>query len=174
MIEIELRGFDEMVSALRALPAHVERRAVIDALRAGARVLQRRAKRNVRKHSRQLEQSIVVRTRGRNRVVVMVKRPGSYYAHLIEFGTAPHTIRVREAKALRIGTGWSTREVEHPGARPYPFMRPALDEGTPEALEAMRVKLGKNVERIALELVGQRQARFTRPMRVNPTGRSVR
>ena len=173
MIEIELRGFEEAERALRALPLHVERRALIDGLRAGARVLVRGMKRRVPERTGKLRDSIVIRTRGRNRVVIGFRRPDGAHAHLVEFGTAPHRIRARNARVLRIGPIVLGRHVDHPGARPKPFIRPTLDEDSGEAIEAMRVRLGRIVERIALELAGQARARFTRPRRVNPTGRSA-
>lgn len=166
MIDIELHGFEELSRALHAMAAHIERRGLIDALRAGARLYQKEAQERVPQRTGQLRRSIVVRTRGPARATVMVKRPGSYYAHLVENGTAPHRILALDGEVLRIGPVFIGRTVEHPGARPQPFMRPAFDEHTDDALGAVRIRLGRNVERIALELAGGARARFTRPQRV--------
>lgn len=49
-----------------------------------------------------------------------------YYAHLIEFtGAAPHVIKAT-GKDLAFG-GHAYREVNHPGFKAHPFLRPALD-----------------------------------------------
>jgi len=66
-----------------------------------------------------------------------------YYASWVEFGTAAHAIVAKGAKgkniarrlnrqakklaALNIGGRFVGASVMHPGARPRPFMRPALD-----------------------------------------------
>lgn len=45
---------------------------------------------------------------------VSFRRRARRIAHLVEFGTAPH---------------WQpNRKIMHPGARPYPFFRPAFEE----------------------------------------------
>jgi len=58
------------------------------------------------------------------------------YALFVEFGTRPHEIRPKRRSSLR----WATDEgvffaklVHHPGSKPYPFFRPAIEEGYEEA-----------------------------------------
>jgi hypothetical protein len=56
----------------------------------------------------------------------------SYGSHL-EYGTSPHEIRPRDARALHWIDGQGggdvfARRVQHPGTAPYPYMRPAFDE----------------------------------------------
>lgn len=46
------------------------------------------------------------------------------YAHLVEYGTAPHW------QPNRFGG------IMHPGARPFPFMRPALEVNRDDAVKA--------------------------------------
>ena len=49
------------------------------------------------------------------------------YAAFVEFGTPPHVITARNARALYWkGAAHPVRSVRHPGNRPYPFLRPAL------------------------------------------------
>lgn len=50
----------------------------------------------------------------------------AFYARWVEFGTKPHMIRARNGGALAIGGG-AYKSVQHPGARPYPFFRTAVD-----------------------------------------------
>jgi hypothetical protein len=55
------------------------------------------------------------------------------YAGHIEFGTRPHVIRARKAKALRFTVGGQDvfrRQVRHPGTRAYRFMQNAVDAKT--------------------------------------------
>ena len=170
MIEIQMEGIREAMRALRKLPADVERRAVMDALRAGAAVLVKGMRRRVPKRTRRLARAITVRSRGAGMLVIGFRRPDSGRAHLIEFGTAPHTIRVRRRQVLSSGDQSFGEEVEHPGARPHPFIRPTLAEDSDEAIRAVSARLGRNVERIAIELSGGARQRFTRGMRVRRSG----
>ena len=51
------------------------------------------------------------------------------YALYVEFGTAPHIIRPKNAKALHWKSGGNdifAKVVHHPGTRPQPFIRPVL------------------------------------------------
>ncbi|MFC3059512.1 HK97-gp10 family putative phage morphogenesis protein [Paenirhodobacter populi] len=67
-----------------------------------------------------------------------VKAP---YAHLVEFGTAPHK------------AGGMFKGADHPGTAPQPFIRPAWDGNKDEALRIisteMRVLIDKAVKRQA-------------------------
>lgn len=95
-----------------------------------------------------LRDSLRVTTRARGgKVTASVKAGGVtkrgadvYYAHMVEYGTRPHFITIggsskraarinrRNARgSLVIGAQFVGPSVEHPGARPRPFMRPALD-----------------------------------------------
>ena len=54
------------------------------------------------------------------------------YAPHVELGTRPHIIKARRARAL---AGWQwkgedviVKSVHHPGTKPKPFMRPALEQ----------------------------------------------
>jgi HK97 gp10 family phage protein len=59
---------------------------------------------------------------------------GGYpYAHLVEFGTKPHTIVAKNAKALSIRGGF-IEQVNHPGAQEHPFMRPAFEQEKPNLI----------------------------------------
>lgn len=61
------------------------------------------------------------------------------YAAAVEFGTRPHAIRPRRAKALRfLGRGGQVvfaRSVQHPGTRPKPYLQPAFDQVKSHARE---------------------------------------
>lgn len=79
-----------------------------------------------------------------HRAVVMInkkqgRRSVRKYAHMVEFGTAPHAtgkgsiLRLfKRSKRKRVQVGWL-----HPGARPRPYMRPAFDSKKEEALKTI-------------------------------------
>jgi hypothetical protein len=85
-----------------------------------------------------LKNSIKAQTEGRSVVISM-----SEYAPYVEFGTPPHVIRPKNAKALhwkadgvgprggKIKTDVFAKVVHHPGTRPQPFIRPAIRDDLP-------------------------------------------
>jgi HK97 gp10 family phage protein len=60
------------------------------------------------------------------------------YAHLVEFGTAPHL----EPK----------RKIMHPGARPRPFLRPAFEETKEAVARIWGEQIGPAIEKRAAAL----------------------
>lgn len=51
-----------------------------------------------------------------------------HYAPHVEFGTAPHVIRVKNKKALSNGKIIFGKKVNHPGTKAQPFLYPAWEE----------------------------------------------
>lgn len=72
------------------------------------------------------------------------------YAHLVEDGTGPHKIAAK--KGVTIGPLVIRGTVEHPGARPQPFMRPAYDTGKRQVLPIYRKRVLAGIEREAAKL----------------------
>jgi HK97 gp10 family phage protein len=136
-------GGAELDNLLQTLPVKVHRNVNRAALRAGAAVYLEEVKRTIPKRSGLLVQSARITTRakgGETSASVKVGNSKAWYAHLVEFGTRPHTIRPKANGAMRFGSV-TTREVQHPGTRPQPFMRPAADSKFNEAVRAYGVKL---------------------------------
>ena len=86
------------------------------------------------------------------------KGADAYYARWVEYGTAAHVIRARaggpsasvlnrrmKRGSLRIGDAYVGASVMHPGARPRPFLRPALDSKAREAVVAAAVYMRKRL-----------------------------
>ena len=129
----KINGLPELMKALEQLPEKLARNVLRGAFRAGAKVMAEDAQAAVPVRSGLLRDSIRVTTRVKGGRVSGTVRAGSKggkarkiarHAHLVEFGTKAHTIRAKPGHhALAIGVS----KVEHPGARPKPFMRPALD-----------------------------------------------
>ena len=142
-----VKGLSELQKLMDTLPAKVEANIMRGALRRGVNVIMARAKQlvpvspanseNARLYggyAGALRDSIKVSTRLKNgKVTGSVKAGGKtksgadvFYAHMVEFGTAAHGITSRLRRLLTFG-GSFFRSVNHPGARPRPFMRPAMD-----------------------------------------------
>jgi len=143
---VKITGLAELQKSLAALPARIEANVVRGALKAGAQVMVEEAKRQVPVRSGQLRDSIHVSSR-------ITKRTGKVtgnvvararHAHLVEFGTAAHWIKPKSRKSLFVA-GLLRAVVSHPGARPRPFMRPALDRGWQPAIDRFAEYADKRV-----------------------------
>lgn len=154
MAKVEVKGMPELLAALEQLGPKIENNVLRGALRAGMKVIELEAKRNVSVVSGELQRTIrsgVKRKRVNGRLVAYVaagpkEKPvkgkkaaknanDGWYAHFVELGTASHLIKAKPPnKTLAIGPA----EVMHPGATKKPFIRPAVDSKGQEALEAAR------------------------------------
>lgn len=144
-------------------------RLLVGAGRAGGQVIANEAKANAQ--SSDVAKAIVVRTKAADgRVVVRVTvKPGWTYSLALwgEYGTSPHFIsvdddqrkglgiqrinqRVGEAGgdgSLVIGGKFVGKTVFHPGSRPYPIFRPALDTKEAEAVRTAQAYINARVSR---------------------------
>jgi HK97 gp10 family phage protein len=133
--------------ALSEFAPKFQKNVLRGALRAGMKPVRTQARANVTKQSGALARGLKVSTNSRGTMVYSkLKTSGKhdYVARFIEFGTARHWISSKKGKMLRIagvnGDGNSfvvfKDRVDHPGARPLPFMRPALDAQAEAAVVA--------------------------------------
>lgn len=169
---VEIRGLRDLHELLQRFPARIERNVVQGALRAGANVVAKRAKEiaGISKRTGELQKSIRVSaskqkgsSQGRVSVRVVAGNEKAFYAHLIEYGTgsfyqgtgtkskrAPFSIkpkRGRGKKALAFGDDSVYSSVVHPGIRPRPFMRSALDSTQEQYLRAIIKYTVKRIEK---------------------------
>lgn len=169
MSEIHIKGLAAMQKMLDTIPAKIEASIMRGALRAGARVIEAEAKSNVPVKNGILRESIRVTGRIRGRTVTASIKAGgktksgdAWYARFVEFGTAAHFIQGKNGGWLSFG-GLFIKSVQHPGAKPSPFMRPALDAKSQEAVltvgnyikKRLMTKEGLNTEHI--EITGENQ-----------------
>ncbi|HRJ40834.1 MAG TPA: HK97 gp10 family phage protein [Caldilineaceae bacterium] len=149
-------GLDQLSAQLQELAKVAEPSEQRAALMAGGVPIRNEARRLVPKRSMQLHDSITVRPSDRRQqkrygaaVLVGPKggREGAPYAHLVEFGTKPHTIKPPKGKLLRIMGRFFRLGVRHPGARAQPYMRPAFDTKRGEALNIIERELWARVQK---------------------------
>lgn len=164
-----IRGGRELAQFLQQLPVKVEKNIMRAALRAGAAVLREAARNNVPVDDGLLRKSVRVSTNSKHGVVTATVKAGdkkAFYAHMVEYGTRPHLIKVRDEDrpinykltqkrgvltrvsirtmnrhSLQIGGHFVGASVKHPGATPKPFMRPALDSKSSAAIQAVSAKI---------------------------------
>lgn len=144
--DIHVKGLKELAHALDTLPTKMSNNILRSGMRRGAKEIMEEVKRNApvgapnAKNARLyggraglLRDSVRVGTGVRKGVVKAVvkvggKAPGggdAYYAIMVEFGTGAHTIASKKGGPMYVN-GFFTKVVMHPGARPKPFVRPAM------------------------------------------------
>lgn len=157
---------------LGTLPVNIEKNIMRGALRAGAKVFLTVVKQNIPVKSGALRNSARVTTRSKRGEVTASVKIGNktvYWANMVEFGTRRHLVKVqddergtnrRTGKALSyrtinrnvlvIGNRFVGPTVEHPGARPHPFARPAAEAGFQAAVEAVQAHVRKRLTKEGL------------------------
>lgn len=166
---IEVKGLAELQAKMKSLPAKIQSRILNAALLAGGRVIAKAAKARVPVLTGNVRRKIVAK-RGRprggiiNRVIVGVRHgkeqasarlkkitEDAYYYRFLERGY--HAIGRRSRKAFRQQkkhfalTG--RRAARFIPARP--FLANALRAGTTEALEVIRSRLSKGIQKLAAQ-----------------------
>ncbi len=161
---MEMIGFDELDKMFRNLPAKVTKNVQRKAVRAGASVLLKEYRRNVKKLGKvtgTLRRSLAkkVKTYRRTATVVGIIGPKSRaapHAHLVEFGTKPRYRgkkrkgeRMRRVfRAVRIGGRWG-----YTGSMPaFAPLRRAFYSTLSKVKHTMRKKLADGIKAEALKL----------------------
>lgn len=162
---IEIKGLKELDEVLKSLPQKIEQNVMRGAMRAGQKVILDNIREKLRSNgsiqSGELEKSLRIRfdrralKRGWVNSKIVAGNKLAYYAHMVEFGTAGHLIKAKNRKTLAIqmvgpslkgsNVNFIGPKVNHPGARPKPFMRPALDESHTAAIEALAAYIRKRL-----------------------------
>lgn len=155
-MDVKIEGVDAVRKRLRELGIDTKRSQEL-ILRAGAEVIKKRAADNVRSVSVDIAESIQVEEQGaKNDMAVVGVGPlkSRWYAQYVERGTKPHVVRAKAGKRLKFvgedGTFIYPRQVQHPGIKPRPFMKPAADENDAEVLGAMADKAETIVLRVTV------------------------
>ena len=161
MGEQNITGLKELQQFLDALPAKIEKNILRGAMRAGSKVQMARAKELVPietegKHPGALRDSLRIKTSARNGVVkasVVAGNKKAFYASWVEFGTAAHFIKPKNRKSLFFA-GLAREVINHPGAKPKPFMRPALDATVQAAVAAVGDYIRKRLTKEGIDVPG--------------------
>lgn len=162
MIGINVKGLADLQKYLDQLPAKMEANVMRGALRAGMKQVLPVAKQNIHNVSGKLAKGLRLSTSGRQGVAkasIKTSGPHNFIAKWVEFGTAAHTIKAKNGKALVFG-GVFAATIDHPGARPKPFLRPAFDQQSAAAIRAtgayiqrrLSTKYGIDASEVSLEI----------------------
>lgn len=177
-----VKGLAELQRFLNTLPVKLEKSIMRGALRVGSMVVLVNARSRIHSVSGETAASLRVTTRARgsrvtSSVVAGSKNQPRNLPIWLEYGTQPHLISVRESEkpinarlsaraghivrasmttvnrmVLRIGNRFVGPTVNHPGARPRPFMRPALDTTAQAAVVAIGEYIKKRLTKLGLDV----------------------
>lgn len=156
--DYDLRGFAELDAKLRALPNAVAGELLKDAVRAGGTVIRDEARRRAPRKTGTLVKYLRVRIlRGRRGSGVTARIGTSaraFYAMWLELGARPHLIANKQKSGKRVLANSEAgviygKVAAHPGVKPRPFLRPALDAKGPEAVRVMGQVLWAGIQRVA-------------------------
>lgn len=141
---VHVTGLSDLQKVLNELPAKLEANILRSALREGAKVVYAETVHRAPAKSGALVASLKIGTRLRRGVATAYVKTNIFYARFIEYGAAAHEIKPKNHKSLFIA-GLFREVVEHPGIKPKPFMRTALDVSKTQAVvaaaEAMKTRL---------------------------------
>jgi HK97 gp10 family phage protein len=152
MSNISIKGGKELSEFLQTLPVKIEKNLLRGALRSAAKIISDEAKRNAPVQDGDLRDSIRVSTRGRKGQVTASVKVGNkkvYYARFIEYAVSAHNIDGKGAGFLNFG-GLFAKSVNHPGTQAKPFLRPALDSRSNEAINEVGLYIGKRLTKQGL------------------------
>lgn len=161
MNEQTVTGLADLQKFLDALPAKMERNILRGAMRAGAKVQLARAKELVPAettgpHPGALRDSLRIKTSARGSVVKASVTAGgkkAFWASWVEFGTAAHFIKPKNKKSLFFA-GIAREVINHPGAKPKPYMRPALDATVTAAVAAVGLYIRSRLTKEGIDVPG--------------------
>lgn len=146
--DINIVGGKELAQFLQQLPLKIEKNIMRAALRAGARVIADEAKQNVPVQYGDLKKSIRTGSNAKKGRVEAYAKAGdkkAWYYRFVEFGTAAHIIKGKSGNNLKFTTKdgklIQIPQVNHPGAKAKPYMRPALDSKGDDAVLAVTNKI---------------------------------
>ncbi len=140
---------------LKDLPDRIQRKVINSAASAGATVVVRAAKQNIKANGSYrtgtLHDSIrKKKKRGTHGVYQVFSDKSAGHSHLVEFGTGPR--KLKKPGYRKIGKNWVW--VENTGSvSAKPFFRPALDENHQRVMkrivEQMAKRMAKETEKMA-------------------------
>jgi hypothetical protein len=153
-------GAEELSRNLKALGKNIGARHIDPAMRAALKPILKTAQEKAvprrqphTANGEHLDQNLVIspglmQSRTRRVQRVSAKGRAMKIAHLVELGTLPH---------------WQPkRGIMHPGARPYPFLRPAVDEHADETIVTLGKELFRRVEADVLKMYAGKATKIVR------------
>ena len=151
MLQVQITGLNRLFGAIQTAP-EVLVAAELEAMQLSVHTVEAEAKRLVPRRTGRLFSSIEARVEQQPGVIEGRVFTNVEYAPPVEFGAVAHEIAPVTAQALRFEIGGRTvfaARVHHPGNKPRPFMRPALERSVPAIREYFAVAMRKVAAHLA-------------------------
>lgn len=150
-MSFRVEGMKEMRKTLLSLKIDdKEKMKIVErSLRAGVTVVRKKVKKNA--PGTRIAKSFRARTgKNFNKPTIEFFMGGRVapHAHLVEFGTAAHVIKIDKKQVLSDGSSAYGRVVHHPGTNERPFFRPAVQYSAQEAGNKFKQKLSKELDKV--------------------------
>ena len=119
-----------LIKLLHELPERLQRDVVNSAASAGATVVKKNVKKNIRQNGSVdtgtlLDSIRTKKAKGQIGIYKIFSDKSAPHSHLVEFGVGPRILE--KPRKVKIGSHWVT--ITHTGSMPAnPFLRPAVDE----------------------------------------------
>lgn len=148
-VGVQLKGQPEVESLLKRLAQPDQDKLTQKALGKGALEAKRHVKEAEGRYSRsgKLARAVSVgraRTKPGSIVRLDKKKSGAFYAHMVVLGTRAHRIRFPDQKAR--GVVKDRGNIQHPGARPRPFVEEGFLAGQEEIVAAITKVIDDAIE----------------------------
>lgn len=149
-IEIKVHGLAELKIKFDKLANDTKNKIARKMVFDGAKEIEKLAKAYVPKKTRNLLNAIKTRKRKDPNAMIIKYVIGytegkrakydGWYGRLVEFGTKPHRIPKKGSapKGLKLHGGQIVSSVDHPGAKPRPWLEPAFKAGYMRCIGKMR------------------------------------
>lgn len=144
-MSVTIQGLDELQRELDKLEPAPLKKTLQKGTNAGAKLLKPHVKAAAPRRTGKLRKSVSAGQAKRERPasIVKLRHKIAFYRHMVIGGTKAHRIRFPDQKAA--GVPRAQGNIQHPGARPNPFMDRVFDEreraAADEAIETIRKEL---------------------------------
>jgi len=145
IIRVDVRNAEAVKDALETIKRRM-REAILKGLKESAEIVRDEAKILVPIRTGKTRQSIESWVSRKK----MIGYVGSswYIARFLEDGTKAHEIRIKSKKVLSDGSTIYGKTVSHPGTRPRPYLRPAVEK----KFDVVRTIVWKEIDRLIYEV----------------------
>ena len=147
----KIKGLKELIRVLSIAPQQVNKR-IPDLLIAEGKETERELKRSPTPiDNGDLRQSMNASRVGSKTLRVRANATNlAPYAAAVEYGTKPHVIRPKNAKAFKFKIGPDTiyaKQVKHPGTKAQPFFEPAIERLKKRFVNNLKVLINRELEK---------------------------
>lgn len=142
-VQVTVKNGAEIEKALKQKIGQAED-ILAKATAAGAELLRAEASQRAQAIGRQLSENIISEVKEKSSTAVEIEvgpDKDRFWGLFFEFGTDEHLVKPQQQRALKLDTGRIVAQARAGGIRARPWLRPAFDENSDEAIEIVGEQL---------------------------------